>query len=135
MNTFDAPNRSFCVVRRQKTITPLQALVLMNDPQFVEMCRAMSDRIRVEGGDEVKSQIGYGFRLVTGRKPLNKELDVLLKLYREEIDKYQRNPELIAALHEVGSYKSNQKLDPVSGAAMVMVCNIMMSHDEAFIIR
>ncbi|MFY0627091.1 MAG: DUF1553 domain-containing protein [Reichenbachiella sp.] len=132
MQTFDAPNRSYCVVKRQRTSTPLQALVLLNDPQFVEMCRAMADRIQNEGGTKVEDQISYGFNLLTGRKATKEELNVLIELYKKEFQKYLTNPKAITALNEVGSYKSNESLDAVASASLTMICNVMMSHEEAF---
>lgn len=135
MNVFDAPNRSFCVVRRQKTITPLQALVLMNDPQFVEMCRAMADRIQQEGGNFASEQISYGFRLLTGRKPQNEEKEILLNLYNEELEQFTKSPKKCSELKEIGSYNQQFNKNAPKTAALTMVCNVMMSHDETFIIQ
>ena len=67
MVIFDAPTREKCVVQRQRTNTPLQALVTLNDPQFVEASRALARRIIREGGSTVETQLEFAWRLVTAR--------------------------------------------------------------------
>ena len=73
MLTFDAAERTVCVVKRQQTSTPLQALVLLNDPQFVEASHKLAERMLKEGGDELEDKISLGFRLATSRYPDKKE--------------------------------------------------------------
>src|SRR4029453_452926 len=72
---FDAAERLFCTVSRQRTSTPLQALVLLNDPQYVEAARAIAERTIVEGGTAPRARIEYAFRLVTSRHPRPEELN------------------------------------------------------------
>ena len=67
--TFDAPDREKCTARRAFTNTPLQALVLMNDPTYVEAARALAQRSLLEGGSDESARIAYAFRLATARKP------------------------------------------------------------------
>ncbi len=81
MLVFDAPDRNTCIVRRQNTNTPLQALILMNDPQFVEASRALAERIQREIPDNLDGQIQQGFRLATGRAPSEQEVSLMKKLY------------------------------------------------------
>jgi len=85
MTTFDASERNNCTVRRQATSTPLQALVLLNDPQFTEAAQRIGDRAVKEGSAEPGGRIVFVFRLLTGRKPLVSELAVLRKLYEEQL--------------------------------------------------
>ncbi|NIP16923.1 MAG: DUF1553 domain-containing protein, partial [Xanthomonadales bacterium] len=61
--------REFCVVRRSRTNTPLQAFVLMHDPQFVEAARFLAGRIITEGGESSEERLRFGFRVVTSRPP------------------------------------------------------------------
>jgi hypothetical protein len=77
MALFDAPTRETCSVVRNATNTPLQALVLMNEPQFVEAAAALGRRMIAEGGDSAEARLTHGFRLATGRKPSAKELSLL----------------------------------------------------------
>jgi hypothetical protein len=86
MMIFDAAKRDVCVAKRSSTSTPLQALVLLNDPQFVEAIKALATRVENEGGDTEKSKIDFAFRLLTSRTPLESERMVLLELLQEETD-------------------------------------------------
>ena len=72
MTTFDAPSREACTVRRERTNTPLQALLLMNEPQFVEASRALAERTLREGGPTTDDRLTYMFRLATARRPTPK---------------------------------------------------------------
>ena len=80
MTTFDAAERNSCTVRRQTTTTPLQALVLLNDPQFVEAATKIGERARKE-----KNAVQFAFRLITSRTPSDRELAVLQRLYQEQL--------------------------------------------------
>ena len=93
MSTFDAPSREACTVRRARTNTPLQALVLMNDIQFVEAARHLGERLMVTGGDTPEERITHGFRLATARQPRNDESAVLLKLYRTNCKRTRKIPQ------------------------------------------
>src|SRR5207247_8866053 len=73
---FDAPDREKCVARRAATNTPLQALVLMNDPTYVEAARWLAQRMLTEGGSDPKQRIAFAFRLVTARAPTSQELKI-----------------------------------------------------------
>lgn len=87
MNVFDAPSRSYCLVRRQKTNTPLQALTLMNDPQFTEATAALTQRLgQLPKG--VDARLTYAFRALTGRTPRAEELGLLRELYNRQLDKH-----------------------------------------------
>ena len=73
MLIFDAADRDVCTVRRRTTSTPLQALVLLNDPQYLEACRMLAERMIGEGGDTPAEQLTFGFRALTGRSPAPEE--------------------------------------------------------------
>ena len=77
MAIFDAPTRETCSVSRNATNTPLQALVLLNEPQFVEAGAALGRRMIAEGGVSAEARLTLGFRLATGRKPTRQELSLL----------------------------------------------------------
>jgi Protein of unknown function (DUF1553) len=128
--TFDAPDREKCTARRAMTNTPLQALVLMNDPTYVEAARALAERALVEGGPDEKSRLSYAFRLATARPPAGKELDVLRKLLRERRVAFRADPKAAAKLVEVGESPRNQKLDIVEVAAWTTVGSVILNLDE-----
>jgi hypothetical protein len=92
MITFDAAERNSCIVRRQTTSTPLQALVLLNDPQFVEAARKIAERAIREAGPKPDDHIRYTFRLLTGRAPTLRQMQILQRLYEE-----QRTPDELGA--------------------------------------
>jgi hypothetical protein len=84
MTTFDAAERNSCVVRRQTTTTPLQALVLLNDPQFVDAADKIAYHAADAGGFNVEQRIVYIFRLLTSRRPTERELQLLNQLFEEQ---------------------------------------------------
>ena len=135
MTIFDVPARDVCTVKREKTSTPLQALVILNDPQFVEAARVLAERIQREGGEDLKERTQYAFRLLCGRAPTLKEMNLLEQQYDYAIDKYQRNPEAAVELLEVGDLPFDDRLDSVETAALAMVVNTMMNFDEAYMKR
>ena len=89
MLTFDATSREVCAVKRQPTATPLQALVLLNDPQYVEAARALAQHAIHDAGPSLDDQATYIFRSLTGRRPGERELEVLESLYREQYDEFR----------------------------------------------
>ena len=88
MITMDASDRNKCIVNRQVTNTPLQALILMNDPQYVEATQLLANRMINEGGRSIISKIRYGFRLATSRYPNDLELERLMTVHRKQNDFY-----------------------------------------------
>ncbi len=135
MATFDAPNRDVCTVKREITNTPLQALVLLNDPQFVEAAKAMAERMLKEGGEHLEQQIVYGFRLATSRKPSNTEIQILKGLFEKEKERFEAESEAVDELLNVGAYKIDAILDPVTIAALTSVASTLLNHDDAYMKR
>ncbi|NNE34032.1 MAG: DUF1553 domain-containing protein [Rhodothermales bacterium] len=124
MITFDVPSREVCVSRRIRTNTPLQALVTLNDPVFVDAARALAVRMLVEGGDADEGRIAFGFQLALLRAPDEDRLQLLLDFYREAIDEYTDNTD--AAWLLVG----REVEDAVELAALVNVANVILNLDE-----
>jgi len=135
MLTFDADARNVCTVERQVTSTPLQALILLNDPQYVEASRILAERIQKEGGNKLEEQLSYGFKLLTGRAVLAEELEVFTHMYQEELKKYSAEPENAKALLSVGDKPRDPQLDLSKTAALAVVSNVMMNHDEFYTLR
>ena len=135
MTIFDMESRSTCVVSRQNTSTPLQSLVLLNDPQFVEAARIIAERMQTEGGKQLDSQLNYGFKLLTSRDLRSEELMVFKNLYQEEIEKFSKQPQLADSLLSVGDYPVNQDLEASNTAALAVVSNLMINHDAAYMKR
>lgn len=130
MSTFDAPSRESCTVRRARTNTPLQALVLMNDIQFVEAARHLGERLISQGGKAPEDRITYGFRLATARRPTDQEKAVLLKLYEDQLANYQKDNEAAMKLLSVGDSPRNETLIPAEHAAWTMIGSLLLNLDE-----
>ena len=131
MISFDAAERNLCVIERQRTSTPLQSLVLLNDPQFVEAARALAERVLREGGPTSEDRLTHAFRLLTSRHPSADELAVLGALYEEEQASFAEDPAAARDLLAVGEYPRDEALDAVDAAAMTVVASTVMNFDEA----
>ncbi len=130
MSTFDAPSRESCTVRRERTNTPLQALVLMNDPQFVEPARALGERAMKEGGSTPEDRARFLFETLTARAPEPSELAVILATYQDHLAKYSSDPESAKQLLSVGERPVDAALAPAELAAWTMIANLLLNLDE-----
>lgn len=128
--TFDAPDRETCTVRRARTNTPLQALVLLNDPTYVEAARKLAERMMTEGGATPEERIAFAFRLATARRPTDAERAVLRQVFEEELAVYHRSGAAATQLLSVGESPRNPRLDPVELAAWTTVAGVILNLDE-----
>ena len=135
MTTFDVASRDKCNIQREQTNTPLQALILMNDPQFVEASRVLAVRMQQEGGASTADQIQYAFRLATGRKAKQKEVALLEELFQKEKSRFQQSPKEVKGILEVGKYPQAQQFNKSTTAALAIVANTILNHDEAYMKR
>ena len=131
MMIFDASSRNQCVVKRQSTNTPLQALVLLNDPQFIESARAMAYRMISEGGSTVQQRIKFAFRWTTSRNPDTSEASILEDLYFDQIVEFQKNPESAAAYLYTGELRNQEDFNLEEVAAYGVVANAIMNLSES----
>ncbi len=132
LSTFDAPNREFCVVQRTRTNTPLQALALLNDVQFVEAARGLAARVLADPrvGD-TSERVAMAFRRVTSRQPEAEERELLLGLLATLRARFAADPAAARALIAVGDSASDPSLDPVEFAAWTALANVLLNLDEA----
>ncbi len=114
MLAFDVPGREVCVVRRQTTSTPLQPLVLLNDPQFVEAARGLGERMAREGGATLDDRLTFAFRLAATRQPTEAELQLLKELYQRQLELFRNEPAAAQKYLRVGERPVAQDLDPVN---------------------
>ncbi|MFO0875365.1 MAG: PSD1 and planctomycete cytochrome C domain-containing protein, partial [Phycisphaerales bacterium] len=130
--TFDAPTRESCTIRRATTNTPLQALVLWNDPQFVEAARVLAQRTLVEGaaGDD-GARLATIFRRCTGRVPDDAESRSLAAALATFRDRYRAEPDDAAKLLTIGEAPVDGALDPAELAAWTMIASAAMSTHAA----
>lgn len=130
MATFDAPSRENCTVRRPRTNTPLQALALMNDKQYVEAARRLAERMLTEGGSTPETRLTYGFRLTTARTPTAKEMEVLQRTLQKQLMTFQADKAGAEKLLSYGDSPRNMNLEPTEYAAWTMVANLLINLDE-----
>jgi hypothetical protein len=128
--TFDAPDREKCTARRLLTNTPLQALVLMNDPTYIEASRALAQRMITEAGKDPNKRINFAFRLATARNPDAKEAQVLREMARKELLEYRRDRDAAQKLVHVGESPFDAKLDVSELAAWTTVASTILNLDE-----
>ncbi|MEM6346747.1 MAG: PSD1 and planctomycete cytochrome C domain-containing protein [Bacteroidota bacterium] len=124
MLTFDAPSREFCVSRRIRTNTPLQALVTLNDSAYFEAAIGLAERMNREGGAEVESQLALGYELAVCREAESQELSLLLDFYQKALAYYQHSPA------EIDNLLPDRKDKTVALAALVNVANVILNLDE-----
>lgn len=130
LQAFDAPDRETCTVQRDRTTTPLQALVLMNDPTYVEAARALAERMMTEAKPNPADRIGFAFRLALARRPTDAETKVLLDLYEKQIKRFAGNPDGALKLINLGEAKRNEKLDVTELAAWTSIASMILNLDE-----
>ncbi|MBL8179498.1 MAG: DUF1553 domain-containing protein [Bryobacterales bacterium] len=130
MMNFDAAGRETCIVRENRTNTPLQALNLMNDVTYLEASRKMAERMMREGGASAEDRIAYGFRLATARLPKSQEAGVLLGGFRNQLDFYQTHPDAAAKLLNQGDSPRDERLPVDELAAYATVASLLLNLDE-----
>ena len=128
--TFDAPDRETCTVRRSRTNTPLQALILLNDPTYIEASRKLAERMMLEGGSTPEERIAFAFRLATSRRPRREEIAVLKELFEAQKLVYHNDSAAAAKLLKVGESPANPALDVPELAAWSMVASAILNLDE-----
>ena len=131
LTTFDAPDRETCTVRRARTNTPLQALILLNDPTYVEASRKFAERILQEGGATMDERLTFAFRHVVARAPTERERKLLRQLVEEQLVDYRRRADKAEALLKVGESPREAKLDPSELAAWTIFASTLLNLDEA----
>ncbi len=135
MIVFDATDRSICTVRREVTNTPQQALVLLNDPQFIEAARVLAVTMQQQGGDKLEDQLTFAWRRICGRYPDAQEISILQQLYHNELQKFIENPDSAEKLLSIGEYPVDESVPPLITASLAMVNNAIMNFDEAYMKR
>ena len=134
MATFDAPNREVCTVRRDRTNTPLQALVTMNDPVYVEAAQSLSRKM-FSSGEATADRLKSGFELCLSRSPTKEELDRLVKLFDQVRARYAEDAELARkmATDPIGAVPEG--VDVADLAALTIAGNVLLNLDEMLMKR
>ncbi len=134
MTAFDAPNRSVCTAKRQYTNTPMQALVLLNDPQFVEASRYLAQTV-LRRYQESDQGIAWAFRKLTGVNIDGNQLNILTDLFQEELARFKNTPIDAKAYGSIGQATKAEEVDPAQLASMTIVVNTIMNFDDFYMKR
>lgn len=129
MLSFDAPSREVCVARREVTATPLQALILLNDPQFVEAARVLADHVLAAHPEDLDAQMGDLFLALLGRAPDAGELGIAKEAYAEQRGYFNARAEEAAAYTSVGETPRDEAQDLAQLAASTAIAQLVMNFD------
>jgi len=129
MDTFDAPSREVCTVRRIRTNTPLQALVTLNDPVYIEAARGLAGRVLNDGGDTIDERLNYAFRLCTSRTPNAREMSILKETLLDAKSSFENEAEEAKALSAMNMNEGTNVPVPEQ-AAWTVLGNVLLNLDE-----
>jgi hypothetical protein len=129
MGIFDASNRDQCEVVRLKTNTPLQALIMMNDPTVIEASRVLAAKLDVEP-IQVQDKVIKAFRLIVCRKPTEKEIKLLSSYYNDQLSSFKKEQSRADKLLSIGEYPNPEKMNKFSVAAMMQVITALYNLEE-----
>lgn len=135
MINFDATSKEICTVRRSTTNTPLQALTLLNDPQFVEATRVLSEKLQKEYPDNVNRQIELAFRRSTGLKPNEEQINILNNQYQQSLAHFKKEPTMADSILSVGEMPFSKVLSKEKTAALALVVSTIFNFDETYMKR
>jgi hypothetical protein len=130
MVTFDAPSREYCVLRRTRSNTPLQALNLLNDPAYIEAAQALARRMMTETGPTLADRVTYGFRLCLARPPKAAEVQRLITLYEQELVQFQQDAKAAEKMATSELGQPSRAMDLKELAAWTVVANVLLNLDE-----
>jgi hypothetical protein len=132
---FDAPRRAVCVAKRERTDSPLQPLILLNGVQYVEAARVLGERLHQESGGDVSKMIERGCLRCLSRRPDSRELDILARLYREQLDYFTQHPSEADELLKIGMAPRQVEISAPQAAAALVLAQAFLNHDEAVVKR
>ncbi len=135
MIAFDAPRRAVCAAKRERTDSPLQALILLNGTQYVEAARVLGEKLHVSSKGEVNAMIDEGFLRCLSRKPDAREREILQRLYREQLAHFQSKPAEATALLGHGQTKPAAGIPAPEAAAATVLGQALMNHDACVVKR
>lgn len=131
MLAFDSTTREYCVARRQTTNTPLQALVLLNDPQYLEASRVLGERMLKEGGASTADRVRWAFRQLATREPTAREREALISLFDRQKALFAADGAAATKLVTIGASKPDAALPPSEAAAAMIVAQAILNLDAA----
>jgi len=131
MVNFDAPSREFCVLKRSRSNTPLQALNTLNDPAFIECAQAIARKVAAQPAADAKARATHAFRLVLARAPQPKEIERLVALFQNELKHYEIDEKAAEKMATSELGKPKERCNLAELAAWTVVANVLLNLDEA----
>jgi hypothetical protein len=135
MIAFDAPRRAVCAAKRERTDSPLQALILLNGTQYVEAARVLGEKLHHDAHGEIAAMIDTGFLRCLSRPPDAREREILTQLYLEQLAYFQSKPAEAAALLKTGNSKSTTEVSGPELAAAAILAQTLLNHDACVVKR
>ncbi|MCG8652984.1 MAG: DUF1553 domain-containing protein, partial [Pirellulales bacterium] len=129
MLIFDVPSREKCTVQRPRTNTPLQALVTLNDPQFVEAARNLAQRL-IQSESDVPARIDLAYQLCTSRHANEREIELVTGILQRQLKRFADAPDKANAFLAVGESQREPSIDPIQHAAWSVVAQVILNLDE-----
>ena len=135
MIAFDAPRRAVCTAKRERTDSPLQALILLNGVQYVEAARVLGESLYRDAHGELPKMIEQGFLICLSRKPDAREIEILTQLYREQLAHFESHPADAQAFLEVGNARQDKDIPNAHAAAASVLSQVLLNHDFCVVKR
>ena len=135
MLTFDAPRRAVCASKRERTDSPLQALILLNGIQYVEAARVLGETLYRVAKGNVPSMIDEGFMRCLSRKPDPQETEILRRLYSEQLAHFNSRPGEAESLLKIGNTPRATSIPAPEAAAATMIAQALLNHDACVVKR
>ena len=129
MIIFDASNRDHCEIKRSKTNTPLQALVMLNDPTVLEASRVLAERLTLKSND-LEANVKESFQRIVCRTPTDKELQLLTAYYNSELSRFSKDKGQAGRVLNIGEYPHDSKVSKSRAAALMRVINTIYNMEE-----
>ena len=135
MVAFDAPRRAVCTSKRERTDSPLQALILLNGVQYVEAARVLGEKLHQDAKGNVATMIEQGFLRCLSRKPDVRETNICTKLYTEQLVHFRAAPKEAEELLKIGSSKRDALIAVPDAAAATVLAQALLNHDACVVKR
>ena len=135
MIAFDAPRRAVCSAKRERTDSPLQALILLNGTQYVEAARVLGMKLHRENKGNLDAMIEAGFLTCLSRKPDAREREIATRLYQEELEAYRKQPAEAARLLATGTAGRDLMIPEPEAAAATVLAQVLLNHDLCVVKR
>ncbi|WP_395738532.1 DUF1553 domain-containing protein [Prosthecobacter sp.] len=135
MVAFDAPRRAVCISKRERTDSPLQALILLNGVQYVEAARVLGEKLHLETKGDVPKMIELGFLRCLSRKPDAKEVSICTQLYQEQLAHFKATPKEAEELLKTGNAKRDANIPLPEAAAAAVLAQALLNHDACVVKR